>query len=178
MSMDKISTAQDDLLLNYLDGRLEGPSLVELKKVLERSEILRSRLEVLRRVHRTLALHNNLEVPSPVFVNKVMQNLHSLPVSSGLSPRNGLLLIAGVMVATGILAVMISAGTFDQFKGLISLNQAAPMQKYFQQGLPAIPVNGKLIINILISLNLVLAFLVLDRTVLRPFFQKRAGLQL
>lgn len=178
MSMDTISKAQDDMLLHYLDGKLEGHGLSELKKELEGSEALRARLEVLRRIHRTLALHNTLDSPSPNFVGKVMQNLNAAPSSPMLSPRNGLLLIAGVMVATGILAFMISAGTFDQFNGIISIDQTETVQKYFQQGLPAIPVDGKLMINILIALNLVLAFLVLDRTVLRPFFQKRAGLQL
>ncbi len=178
MSMDTISKTQDDMLLNYLDGRLEGHGLSELKKELEASEPLRDRLEVLRRIHRTLALRNNLDSPSAAFVNKVMQNLNAEPSTSMLSPRNGLLLIAGVMVATGILAFMISAGTFDQFNGIISIQKTETVQKYFQQGLPPIPIDGKLIINILIGLNLVLAFLVLDRTVLRPFFQKRAGLQL
>lgn len=178
MTMDTLSKAQDDLLLNYLDGRLEGNALSEFKRELENSAPLKARLEILRRVHRTLALQNNLESPSPQFVNKVMQNLNNAPAASLLSPRNGLFLLTGVMVATGILAFMISAGTFDQFNGILSLDQAAPVQKYFQQGLPAIPIDGKLIINILIGLNLVLAFLVLDRTVLRPFFQKRAGMQL
>jgi hypothetical protein len=177
MSMNKLSTEQDDRLLNYLDGRLDGTSLAELRKALEGSETMRLRLEELRIVHRTLAL-TRLDTPSPGFVNKVMQNLHKVPSSPGLSPRNGMFLLAGITVATGILAVMISAGIFDQVKGMISLEQAAPAQKYFQQSLPAISVSGKLIINVLIGLNLLLAFLVLDRTVLRPFFQKRAGLQL
>jgi hypothetical protein len=176
--MEKITTAQDDRLLNYLDGKLDGTELQHLKKELESSKLLQDRLNELRIIHRVLA-HTTLDTPSFAFTNRVMQNLHTRPVPSSISPKNGLLLLLGVMVAAGMLVVMISVGVFDQISGIVSLDQAAPVKKYFQQQtLPSIPVNGKLLIKIIVGLNLVLAFVVLDRTVLKPFFQKRAGLQL
>ena len=36
MNMEKIKTVQDDQLLDYLDGKLEGPALLQLKQGLER----------------------------------------------------------------------------------------------------------------------------------------------
>jgi hypothetical protein len=176
--MEKITTAQDDRLLNYLDGKLDGTELQQLKKELETSKLMQARLDELRIIHRVLA-HTTLDTPSLAFTNKVMQNLHSRPVPSSLSPKNGLLLLLGVMVAAGMLVVMISVGVFDQISGLISLDKAIPVKNYLQQqSLPVISVNGKLMIKIIVGLNLVLAFIVLDRTVLKPFFQKRAGVQL
>lgn len=175
--MEKIPTAMDDRLLDYLDGKLEGAPLQQLKKEVEGSSSLQARLETLRTVHRVLA-HTKLESPSPAFVNRVMQNLNAVSFPSALSPRNGMLLLAGVMAAAGILVVMISAGIFDNVQGMVSLEQTLPVKKYFQQSLPVISVNGKLIINIIVGLNLVLAFLVLDKTVLKPFFQRRAGAHL
>jgi len=172
--MEKIPTATDDRLLDYLDGKLEGTTLLQLKKELESSSSLQARLETLRVVHRVLA-HTKLESPSPAFVTKVMQNLHTVSFPSALSPRNGLLLLVGVMVAAGILVAMISAGIFDHVQGMVSLEQVSPVKKYFQQSIPVISINGKLIINIIVGLNLMLAFLVLDKTVLKPFFQRRAG---
>lgn len=177
MTMGNITTAQDDRLLDYLDGKLEGAGLHQLKQELQSSEILQERLEELRSVHRGLATAK-LESPSPAFVNKVMQNLYAVSFSSPLSPKNGILLLTGVMVAVGILVVMLSAGMFDQITGVISLEQVVPVQKYFQQSLPPFTINVKLIIKILVGLNLVLGFIVLDRTVLKPFFQRRGGLQL
>ncbi len=174
--MEKIPTALDDRLLDYLDGNLDETDLHQLKMELEKSPMVKSRLEELRLLHETL-MQTRLESPSPAFTTKVMQNLHRLPFSSTLSPRNGLLLLAGMIAAAGILVVMISAGTFDQFKGMVSLKQLSPVQKYFQQSLPSFSVNGKLIINIIVGINLVLAFIILDRTILRPFFQRRAGTQ-
>jgi hypothetical protein len=175
--MEKITIVQDDRLLNYLDGKLDGTELIQLKKDLESSDLLQTRLNELRIIHRVLA-HTTLETPSFAFTNKVMQNLHAKPVTSYLSPRNGLLLLAGVMVAAGMLVAMISAGIFDQIGGIVSLDKAIPIKNYVQQSLPTISVNGKLLIKIIVGLNLVLVFIVLDRTVLKPYFQKRAGMQL
>ncbi len=165
----------DNRLLDYLDGKLDGARLHQLKKDLESSAPLQVRLDELRTVHRVLA-HTKLESPSPAFVNRIMQNLNAPSFSSSLSPRNGLLLLTGMLVAACMLAAMISAGVFDQFSGIISLDETAPVKKYFQHSLPSVAINGKLIIKIIVAVNLVLAFIVLDRTVLRPLFQKRAGI--
>jgi hypothetical protein len=178
--MEKIPAPMDDKLLDYLDGRLDGAALAQLRKDLEASPALQARLESLRTVHRTLA-HTKLESPSPLFVNKVMKDLHTVSFPATLSPKNGLLLVMGTMVAAGILIVMISNGFFDNANGVVNLNsleQVSPVKKYIQQTLPTISINGKLVIDMLVGLNLVLAFLILDKTVLKPFFQKRAGVQL
>jgi len=46
---------------------------------------------------------NKLESPSSNFTHRVMMNLHSMPVASSLSPRNGLLLLGGTVIAVTIL---------------------------------------------------------------------------
>jgi len=174
--MDKITSAQDDQLLNYLDRNLAGAQLIQFEKELESSAILKNRLEELRLIHGMLiSSHSILESPSPLFVNKVMKNLHSKSYSSSLSPRNGLFLLTGVMIAAGILIAMVGAGIFDQ---MITLDQLLPVKNYFQQSLPVVSINGNLVIKVIVGLNLVLVFIVLDRTVLKPFFQRRAGMQL
>jgi len=107
-----------------------------------------------------------------------MKNLHVAPPQSTLSPRNGLFLLAGVIVAAGILMTIMGSGVFDGFKETVPLDGPSQLQKYIQPSLHQISVNGRMIIKILVGLNLALAFVVLDRTVLKPYFQKRAGLQL
>ncbi len=175
--MEKFTKVLDDQLLDYLDGKLDPSKLALLKTQLESSHALKARLDELRLVHRVLA-SSKLESPSTTFVNRVMVNLNKTSLSSSLSPKNGLLLLMGVTVATVMLLVLLGAGVFDQFKGSLSLPETLPAQKYLQESLPAIAVNGKLMINILVGLNLVLAFLVLDKTVFKPYFQRRAGAQL
>ncbi len=172
--MEKMTNDQEDNLQDFLDGKLEGASLQHLKRELEGSPALQQRLEELRRVH-TLLESKPLQSPSPRFVERVMQNLSRAPISYYASPKNGLMLLVGVMIASGMLAMVISAGAFDQITGLIAFDQIAPLKKYVTPSLPALHINGKLIMKVLIGINLVLAFLVLDRTILRPLFQRRAA---
>lgn len=175
--MEKITVEKDIMLLDYLDGKLDETRLAQLKRELESSAAMNGRLEQLRIVHRTLA-HTRLENPSSQFTWKVMKNLHTSPPQSSLSPRNGIFLLAGMMLAAGILMAVMSSGVFDGFTETVSLDQATQLQKYIQPSLHQISLNGRTIIKILVGLNLALAFVVLDRTVLKPYFQKRAGLQL
>lgn len=175
--MEQITGEQDNRLLDYLDGKLDGTSLAQLRKELEDSAAMRARLEQLRIVHRTLA-HTKLESPSFMFTEKVMKNLHVSPPQSSMSPRNGLMLLSGIIVAAGVLIALMGSGIFDGFKETLPLDQTTQLQKYIQPSIHQISINGRMIIKLLVGLNLALAFVVLDRTVLKPYFQKRAGLQL
>lgn len=172
--MDTITTSQEDSLQDFLDGNLEGPALQQLKLALAASTAMQQRLEELRHIHEHLKTHT-LQSPSAVFVDRVMRNLSRAVVTVQPSPKNGLMLLAGVIIASGMLAIMISAGAFDQIRGLIQIEQIEPLKKYVTPSLPSFSINGKLIMKILIGINLVLAFIVLDRTVLRPYFQRRAN---
>lgn len=173
MNMDKITEAQETSLQRYIDGELEGPALQQLKQELSTSPALQRRLEELRPVHGFLS-RNKLEAPSSNFVDQVMRNLSRGAATPYPSPKNGLMLLAGVMVASGMLAALLTAGTFDQVSGLLSLNQVEILKNVQAPQLPSVNINGKLVMKILIGVNLALAFVVLDRTVLRPFFQRRA----
>jgi len=172
--MDTITKSQEDSLQDFIDGNLDGPALQQLKQDLATSAALQRRLEELRLVHEHLKT-NTLESPSTLFVDRVMRNLSRATITIQPSPKNGLMLLAGVIIASGMLVIMISAGTFDQITGLISLDQIEPVKKYVTPSIPSMNINGKLIMKILIGINLVLAFVVLDRTVLRPYFQRRAN---
>ena len=46
--MEKLTTAQEDRLLNYLDGTLGPNEVLQLKEELEHSPALHARLEELR----------------------------------------------------------------------------------------------------------------------------------
>jgi hypothetical protein len=105
-----------------------------------------------------------------------MSKLDQYPVQSkSFSSLNGILLLAGVLVAVGIGSLLLAGGVFDG-SSVIDLNQAIDTSKYIQKPLPSIPFNGKLVVNIIIMLNLALAFLMLDKAVLKPWFEKRARL--
>lgn len=117
---------------------------------------------------------SKLETPSSNFTHKVMMNLHNMPVTSSLSPKNGLLLLCGTVLAVTILTFLVSGGFFDGVNETITIKKMpdVPVAKNFN----TISFNGKWIMNGLIMLNIVLAFVVLDRTVLRPFFSNRRAI--
>jgi hypothetical protein len=107
---------------------------------------------------------NKLESPSSNFTHRVMMNLHRMPAASSLSPKNGILLLCGTILALTILTTLLGGGMFDSVIRTIDLPQIKT----------TIPVNGEWIVDGLILLNIVLAFLLFDRTILRPLFNRRA----
>jgi anti-sigma factor RsiW len=171
--MEKITQHLDDTLLRYLDGALNTMEKQSLEEELKHNEALKNRLNQLQMMN--LALQNSkLEQPSKNFTQLVMSKLDQYPLPArSFSIRNGILLLVGVLVAVGIASVLVSYGVFDSATTTIDLNQVEFPKKYIERTLPSIPFNGKLIVNVIILLNLGLAWLVLDRAILRPLFQRR-----
>jgi hypothetical protein len=175
--MEKVSTQQDEELLNYLDGQLTDDQARQLKTRLENSPVLMARLDELRAITGTLEKRNKLIHPSSNFTHRVMSNLHRLPVSTGLSPKNGLLLLCGILVAVGILGFLLSNGVFDNMNRTIEVTKLPVTNDVIKNPLPAVSLSGKWIINSIVILALGLSFVLLDRTILRPFFSRRSHLQ-
>ncbi|MBX2945764.1 MAG: hypothetical protein KF725_08010 [Cyclobacteriaceae bacterium] len=172
--MDKIPQPLDNQLLDLIDGTLSASDKEKLEQQLAASPELKRRFDELVQVNYTLK-SSVPDQPSKTFTQQVMAKLDSYPVPTGLSARNGLLLLAGVLVAIGIGSLLLANGVFDS-PGSIDLNNMVLQNQYMKEPLPSIPFNGKLVVNIIIMLNIILAFLVLDRTILKPWFDKRADM--
>ncbi len=175
--MRKIAQEIDELLLQYLDGKLMGEKLEKIKRGLASSEALRERLEVLKLIQSSMQ-DSSLLSPSPNFTKKVMNNLHRESPVPMVTPRNGLLLLLGVLVAIGIGASLVDAGFFNSVNGILSFDKMQLPSGINGPSIPSIPFNGKLLVNSFIALNLALAFILLDRVVLKPFFNRRSRMQL
>lgn len=170
--MNKLSPSQEEELLRYLDGELDAISKANLEAEIQRSSILKSRLKELQAIRSFLMRRSSLESPSKNFTQKVMEGLDAQPARSVFSPKNGLLLLVGVIIASGIALMLLTNGVFDQSN--TSLLVDAPIKnKWIQNTTFTIPFNGKILVNGILFLNLGLALILLDRTILRPLFQKR-----
>jgi anti-sigma factor RsiW len=168
----KISREQEEKLFEYIDGELKGFEKESLEQLLKASPELKSRLDELRALDSELRFIQ-IEQPSKNFTHQVMGKLDQYPIkSSRVSFRNGILLLAGVLIAVGIGALLLGAGVFDG-TSTIDLNQTVPVDKYIKNPLPTFNFNGKMIVNTIIVLNLALAFMVLDRAILKPWFERR-----
>ena len=168
--MNEIPSPIDDQLLDYLDGTLPASARAALETLLRQDSAMAARLEELRLMH-TLMNGQALETPTTDFTASVMQRLRDEPATRAQVIR-GIFLIAGILLIVGIAAALVSAGVFDSTLTTLNLNELT--RRYaIDAVLPTFSLNGKLIVNGIIILNLALAFIVLDRTILRPLFQRR-----
>lgn len=176
--MDKPDFKRDEELLDYLDGTLRDAQAQQLKARLEKSTALQKRLEELRQVTTSLERTGELAHPSTNFTHRVMSNLHRLPITApSLSPKNGLLLLCGILVAVGVLTMLLSSGVFDDMDRSIELTNIPVTKDFVKNPLPSFSFQGKWLINGLVVFTLGLCFVVLDRTILRPLFHRRSKLQ-
>lgn len=170
--MKKVSIEKEEQLLRYLDGELDVKTKQALESQIQDSELLRVRLEELRMVQSILTQKARLETPSKNFTQKVMSGLDAKPVVSLFTPRKGLLLLLGSIIASGIALALLSAGVFDAPVAPLVLD--SPLKtNWLKMPAVSIPFNGKIIVNGILILNLALAFVLLDRTILKPIFQRR-----
>lgn len=115
-----------------------------------------------------------IEQPSVNFTQRVMTNLHrTAAVSLGLPSRNKMLMLAGLLVAIGVTVLLVAGGAFESVTS-ISVDQTLIPNEKIREHIPTIPFDGKLIFNIVILMNLAVAFIILDRAVLKPWFNRRA----
>lgn len=114
-----------------------------------------------------------IEQPSVNFTQHVMSNLHRASATAlGLPSRNKMLMLAGILVTIGIAILLLAGGAFESVT-TITVDQEILPNNQIREYIPTIPFNGKLVINIVILMNLALAFMILDRAVLKPWFERR-----
>ena len=160
-----------EMLFDYLDGKLDSQERGNIERLLQADPSLRERFDDIARAHQLLA-QTVLSEPSPDFTAQLMIRLQGSITARRLSVRNGLFLLAGILVVVFAGMALLSSGIFDQ-QSLLDLNSLVIVGQYLKIPLPTIAVDAKLILNVIILLNLGIAFVVLDRAVLKPFFQER-----
>jgi hypothetical protein len=174
--MNQLSPAKEEELLRYLDGELDADQRANLENEIQQSDALQTRLDELRVVHSYLKNQASFQHPSKTFTQKVMSQLDAQPATSLFTPGKGLLLLVGIIIASGISLMLLSNGVFDQTSTLI-VDTAPIKNKWIQDISFSIPFNGKILVNAILFINLGLALILLDRTILRPLFQKRTSME-
>lgn len=164
----------DARLLEYLDGTLTTRQQQILEQQLEVDSRMRARLSYLRSAHNTMRQAITLEQPSRDFTLNVMGNLHRLPLEApGPSIRKSIMLLAGALIAALGTAILLSTGMFDLVSTPIDLTAVKIPGDFVRPSLPTISVSGRVMLNTVIILNIVLGWIVLDRTILKPLFFRR-----
>jgi hypothetical protein len=170
--MEKLIT--DDELLNFLDGEGSETERRKLEKTISENQVAQKRLKELEAVHFFLRNQKGIEQPSKNFTEKVMEGLHAKPSFTFFSPKNGLILLVGLLVASWLALMLASSGAFDQFHTVFDF-KSLPVNTDLVKIPKSVPFDIKVFVKIFVLVNLVIGFLLLDRTILRPIFQKRSG---
>lgn len=161
----------DNELLDFLDGNGDERDRARIEKSISSDLTVKKRLEELRLVHQFLQ-GNTLSSPSKNFTQRVMSNLHARPASSILSPKNGLILLAGLLIASLLALTLTSSGAFDQWHGFLPFD-SSPLKNKWVTLPSSVPFDIKVFVKVVVLINAALALLLLDRTILRPYFQRR-----
>jgi len=77
------------------------------------------------------------------------------------------------VVASGLAIVLVSSGSVDQWHTFLPIGQV-PMKNNWIKLPTSIPFDLKITVKIFVMINVVIGFVLLDRTILRPIFQRRA----
>jgi len=170
--MENISVT-DDELFSFLDGIGSTEERQALKTRIDQNNSAQKRLRELEAIHYFLQNQKGLEQPSKNFTDKVMEGLHAKPSITFFSPKKGLMLLIGLVIASGSALVLLAAGSFDQLHTIFNLG-SLPIKNDLVKIPTSIPFDLKLCVKVFVLLNLVIAFVLLDRTILRPIFQKRS----
>jgi hypothetical protein len=168
----KVSQETDDILLDYLDGNLDETKKQQLEAAVRQQPELKARLEALSAVSILLGAQGAQE-PSRNFTSRVMARLDQYPQQAGYSIQNGLYLLTGVLAVSVLAMLLVATGAFDNSITHIDLGTIEVFKKIGNKTLPAFSISNKLLVNIIIMLNLILAWVVLDRVILKPWFARR-----
>ena len=170
--MEKRDFSDEDIL-TYLDGLHGEVERKRFEKALQASPQLQKRLQWLQSVEKLFS-ENYIQAPSPEFSGKVMTALDKPGYQR--FPKNGLLLLLGVLVALTFVVLLMSGGNFDP--GIF--NQMVPKSLSIGNSHFSVPSDGlpdlKMLINGILFLNLFLALLLLERVIFRPMFRRRIGI--
>ncbi|HYC85471.1 MAG TPA: hypothetical protein VEB86_09625 [Chryseosolibacter sp.] len=169
----KITEKQQMQLLDYLDGAMGDHERAAFEQRLRTTPELAAFCRELQAAEAS-ARADGLQTPSRNFTAIVMANLHRNTARPTPSVYNSLLLVGGILVLVALSAILLSTGIFDQ-SATIEIQHPEIVKEYLKAPLPSIGVDGKVVVNIIIFLNLAIALIVLDRSVLKPFFQRRVG---
>lgn len=164
-----------ELLIRYHSGELDAATAEQLERQLEQSPELQQQLEHVKEIDRFLQRQSKLEQPSKKFTEQVMYSI-TLPANSTvMSSKTGWFLLFSILSITGVALIFLSNGFFDSYT--IPLNVHV-QSLYFEKlpspdfSFPFLP--GKWVVSAFLVLNLVIGFILLDRTILKPYFQRRA----
>lgn len=158
-------------LLRYLDGLMTTSEAAVFEREIRDDHELKNKLQEMREME-LLLKSTRLPEPSDQFTTVVMRKIEAGPIV-WRRIMNSLVLLFGVTIVAAVTAYLLANGTLDNSQTTIAIDRMQQLDKILPKVSPEVNLDGKLMMNVVIFLNLAVALIVLDRTVLKPFFQSR-----
>lgn len=169
--MKDLNHSYEDRLFDLLEGKLAPEDAKKLMADIAQSPALMAKYEAAKAVHNMLST-TTLADPSLRFTKDVMSKLNDSPSPSTPPIWRGLFLLVGVFLVMGIAIVLVSQGVFND-STTVDLKEIDLPKQIPDSTLPSFIIDGKTLMNVIIAMNMVIGFIVLDRTILKPYFSKR-----
>lgn len=160
----------DEQLWRWAEGEASEAEQAQIRDAMMQDEAIQTRADHIRWLRETLQRQATLEEPSARFTARTMAAIRQkpiLPVTYG----KGFWILGGIVIATGLAALLMGFGTFDSEVAPLTLQQPWLTKMI---GSPTLHVSVKTVVSAVILGNLALALVLLDRTILRPYFQGRS----
>ena len=170
----KIITDTD--LFRIIDGDLSSKEEEKLMTIIESDHELTSRLAYLRSLSENLR-EIELDFPSPEFGERVMENLHSIKykiVSKSIFDSKKWITLATILggVFVGIYILALGFVDIELFSGIST--EAIPVPPKTINLKPIMDMfTASLFFKIFLFIDLILGILILDKAVLKPYFNRR-----
>jgi hypothetical protein len=168
----KDTSALHDALGRYLDGTLDEADKAWLEDLQAQNAGVKQRVEDLDTIHQVLQAEGVMR-PSPKFTQHVMAALEPVPQASLLPVGRvwrSAALLTGVLAVTGIIITWLSS---DMFAGVTVQQVAVPYADQWNLPQWSFAVKEKWLLYPIITINMVLGWILLDRAILKPLFQHR-----
>lgn len=168
----KDTSALHDALGRYLDGTQNEAEKAWLEELQAQDAGVKQSIEDLDTIHQVLQAEGVMR-PSAQFTQRVMAALEPMPQTSPLPVRRvwrSMALLAGVLAVTGIIVTWLSS---DMFAGVAVQQVGVPYADQWNLPHWSFAIKEKWLLYPIIAINMVLGWILLDRTILKPLFQHR-----
>jgi len=162
----------EETIIRYLDGELVGDENAAFEEELKVNKSFADAYERHQAIHSSL-LQTKLSSPSPEFASGVMRSVVSLDLSdSKFFNKTRLYVVALIVIAVGTTLYYLSTQFYPSLGSALS-NQITLRDFTFDLHPAQRLLSSDLLFKIVFYTNGLISLLLLDRAILKPYFERR-----
>jgi hypothetical protein len=162
----------EEYIIKYLDGQLSLDEVSVFEKELKINKSFADTYERYQEIHRLL-VQTNISSPSPGFTAGVMKSLPSLNLSEAkFFNKTRLYVIALILIAMGTSLYYLSSQFYPSLGNAIA-NEITLRNFTFDLHATNRILSSDLLFKIVFYTNGLICLLLLDRAILKPYFERR-----